>query len=70
MESPCKNCTFETGRYLGCQDHCTKPERLKYVELLNIAKKNKSEERNKDLLARTLIKKEKRLKDWGDRYYG
>ena len=28
-ENPCKNCTFDTGRYIGCHTNCEKHRKWK-----------------------------------------
>lgn len=70
MQNPCLNCNFQTGRYPGCQDHCEKPERLAYTQLIELSKRNRKNQRNIDSIIMTVQNQERRLKDWGNRYYG
>lgn len=45
MNPPCKDCTFETGRYPGCHDHCDKPEYLKWREEKRVIREKERLER-------------------------
>lgn len=42
---PCRDCTKETGRYLGCHDHCEKPEYLDWRKQQKELKEARDKER-------------------------
>lgn len=45
VRCPCQDCTKETGRYLGCHDHCQKPEYIKWREWQQELKATRDKER-------------------------